>query len=233
MAPVAQEPFKVCKVLLATHTPRTHTHTRTHQLHRVAQFFLSLLSLRSHKRRLPAPGWTTLRRRSWTSSRRATGRTPTCSWPPGRVGGPVFGTTSSCARSPRTARRATNVEKARWHVGHAVNQWNIPDWRPDKLCNFATSAQVAEFLMCNAKARFNPRHQRARRPPVRRTDRGPVWREPVQPVADVLLLIGARQGADRHAWVDAPDGGGGVVDVGVGVWMGRGFWPSNTLTCNL
>lgn len=52
-----------------------------------------------------------------------------------------------------------NVEKARHHVGHVVNDWHLGErWQPDKVCNFATSAQVAEFLMCNAKARHNPEH---------------------------------------------------------------------------
>jgi hypothetical protein len=48
-----------------------------------------------------------------------------------------------------------NIEQARWHVGHSVNEYNIGNWQPDKVCNFATSAQVAEFLMCNAKGRHN------------------------------------------------------------------------------
>ena len=50
-----------------------------------------------------------------------------------------------------------NIEKARHNVSHVVNDWHLGErWQPDKVCNFATSAQVAEFLMCNAKARHNP-----------------------------------------------------------------------------
>ncbi len=51
-----------------------------------------------------------------------------------------------------------NVEKARWHIGHVVNEYNIDGWRPDKVCSFATSAHAAEFLMCNAKARHTPNY---------------------------------------------------------------------------
>lgn len=52
-----------------------------------------------------------------------------------------------------------NVEKARHSVSREVHEWHLDDrWQPDKVCNFATSAQVAEFLMCNAKARHNPAH---------------------------------------------------------------------------
>jgi hypothetical protein len=55
-----------------------------------------------------------------------------------------------------------NVEKADHSVCHVVNDWHLGEqWNPDKVCNFATSAQVAEFLMCNAKARYDPeRHCR-------------------------------------------------------------------------
>ncbi len=48
-----------------------------------------------------------------------------------------------------------NIEQARWDVGYGVSEDNIGNWQPDKVCNFATSAQVAEFLMCNAKGRHN------------------------------------------------------------------------------
>lgn len=53
-----------------------------------------------------------------------------------------------------------NVEKARHSVSREVCRFHLNDthWMPDKVCNFATSAQVAEFLMCNAKARHNPAH---------------------------------------------------------------------------
>ncbi|MBD40313.1 MAG: hypothetical protein CMB11_08110 [Euryarchaeota archaeon] len=52
-----------------------------------------------------------------------------------------------------------NVEKARHNVGHAVEDWHLGErWLPDKVCNFATSTQMAEFLMCNSRARHDPRH---------------------------------------------------------------------------
>ena len=94
-----------------------------------------------------------------------------------------------------------NVEKARWHVGHAVNQWNIPDWRPDKLCNFATSAQVAEFLMCNAKARFNPdNHAHGDRPSVALTvgpfgenlfNQSPMFCYSSEPAKELIDMLGS------------------------------------------
>lgn len=53
-----------------------------------------------------------------------------------------------------------NVEKARHSVHNQVCHFHLNDanWKPDKVCNFATSAQLANFLMCNAKARHDPRH---------------------------------------------------------------------------
>ena len=53
-----------------------------------------------------------------------------------------------------------NVEKARHSVHREVHDFHLNDtnWRPDKVCNFATSLEVAEFLMCNAKARHNSAH---------------------------------------------------------------------------
>lgn len=50
-----------------------------------------------------------------------------------------------------------NVEKAHHNIPHVVNDWHLGErWQPDKVCNFSTSAQVAEFLVCNAKARYDP-----------------------------------------------------------------------------
>ena len=50
-----------------------------------------------------------------------------------------------------------NVENTYHSVSREVHEWHLDDrWQPDKVCNFATSAQVAEFLMCNAKARHDP-----------------------------------------------------------------------------
>ena len=53
-----------------------------------------------------------------------------------------------------------NVEKARWSIGREVSDFQLSDtwWKPEKVCNFATSAHVANFLMCNAKARHDRRH---------------------------------------------------------------------------
>ena len=50
-----------------------------------------------------------------------------------------------------------NIEKARHHISREVLDFHLNDtrWKPDKVCNFAMSAQVAEFLMCNAKARHD------------------------------------------------------------------------------
>ena len=53
-----------------------------------------------------------------------------------------------------------NVEKARHSVHNQVCHFHLNDanWKPDKVCNFTTSADVANFLMCNAKARHDPRY---------------------------------------------------------------------------
>ena len=50
-----------------------------------------------------------------------------------------------------------NVEKARHNVNREVHDFhlNAPNWRPDKVCNFATSLEVANFLFVNAKARHD------------------------------------------------------------------------------
>ena len=53
-----------------------------------------------------------------------------------------------------------NIEKARHQISREVQDWHLNDthWKPDKFCNFATSLDVANFLMCSAKARHNPAH---------------------------------------------------------------------------
>ena len=53
-----------------------------------------------------------------------------------------------------------NVEKARHNISRDVHDFHLNErcWKPDKVCNFTTSAQVAEFLMCNAKARHDPKY---------------------------------------------------------------------------
>ncbi len=53
-----------------------------------------------------------------------------------------------------------NIEKARHQISREVQDFHLHDtrWKPDKVCNFAKSLDVANFLMCNAKARHNPAH---------------------------------------------------------------------------
>ena len=50
-----------------------------------------------------------------------------------------------------------NVEKARHNISREVLDFHLnPNrWQPDKVCNFATSLELANFLFVNAKARHD------------------------------------------------------------------------------
>tara|TARA_Y100001954_G_scaffold203060_2_gene223479 strand:+ start:137 stop:643 length:507 start_codon:yes stop_codon:yes gene_type:complete len=51
------------------------------------------------------------------------------------------------------------LEKARHIVRDAgVHEFHLKRWKTDKVCNFATSHDVAIFLMFHAGARHNPAH---------------------------------------------------------------------------
>lgn len=49
-----------------------------------------------------------------------------------------------------------NVETLQWTVYRSVDQHQFDqDWKPEKLCNFATVEQAAQFLMSTAKSRHH------------------------------------------------------------------------------
>jgi hypothetical protein len=55
-----------------------------------------------------------------------------------------------------------NVETMEWTVyGSSVKAFQFEDeWKPEKVCNFATVEKAAEFLMATAKSHHRPNNER-------------------------------------------------------------------------
>lgn len=56
-----------------------------------------------------------------------------------------------------------NVETFQWTVYQCIDEEQFDQgWKPEKLCNFATVEQAAEFLMATAKSRHRPNNHNDR-----------------------------------------------------------------------
>ena len=54
-----------------------------------------------------------------------------------------------------------NIETMEWIVYGLVREINFEsEWKPEKLCNFATVEKAAEFLMATAKSHHRPNNSR-------------------------------------------------------------------------